>query len=438
MRDLQRKLQPWFAKVLHSIADQATSSGTNFVINVLLARWLSRTEYGAFSVALSFSLVLAAFHNAMILEPMSVVGPAEYASGLSNYLRLVNRLNWYAVVSLGGAAAVIGLFYRQMEVRSALFTLAICLPGYLRLLTIRREQYVVNHPIRAFRISLVYACVAAATLVFFRSVSWLSALTGLICVGTALPVSLWADRRFSLSSIAADPSGIRPVARAHWTYGRWLFASAILAVGISEVQTILLSIFVDLKSAGALRAMMNFILPLSQLATVLSVYTLPRLAQQMKTRGIAQGLRRAIVFPMLITMLAVVYVAVLDFSGPALEHLLYNGKMAQYLKYLPLLCVAALLSAIGAGFSTLLRAAQNSQHQFVAGIAGTLVGIGAALFLLKPYGVAGAIVSMILANAASSACIVVTYIVILRNQPASWTRALEGLFSERPAAAAVD
>jgi len=436
MNHISRKLRPLLVKVLHSIADQAASSGTNFVMNILLARWLAQSEYGAFSVSWSFCLVFAAFHNAIILEPMSVVGPAEYGSRLSNYLKIVGRLNWYVVISLGLLAAAVGLFYQELAVRRALLTLAICLPGYLLLLTARREQYVVNHPIRAFHISIVYACAAGGALAFFRIVSWLSALTGLVCIGTALPVAIWAGKRFRPAD-AAHPDSTReneenigPIARAHWKYGRWLFASAILAVGVSEIQTILLSVFVNLNSAGALRAMMNFVLPLAQLATVLSVYALPRLAHQMKKFGIGYGLRQAILFPAVICALAVAYVIALQLFGPALECLLYNGKMAQYDRYFPYLGLAALLSAVGAGFSTLLRAAQNSQHQFVAGITATVIAIGAAMFLLRPYGVGGAIACMILANAASSACIIGTYFLMLRNRPANWSRALAGLLRD--------
>jgi len=54
---LESRLRPFVNKVLASIADQATSSTANFVMNVLLARWLAPAEYGSFSVSWSFCLV---------------------------------------------------------------------------------------------------------------------------------------------------------------------------------------------------------------------------------------------------------------------------------------------------------------------------------------------------------------------------------------------
>jgi O-antigen/teichoic acid export membrane protein len=424
---LPRRLRPFLGKALFSIADQATSSSTNFVLNVLLARWLTRTGYGAFSVCWSLCVVFAALHNALILEPMTIVGPAEYHSTLRGYLRTVSRLNWYSVILLGLLAAAVTLFYREPEIRHALLALTICLPGYLLLLTARREQYVLNQPERALLLSLVYAALVAAVLAVLRALSLLSAVTGILCFGAALPVALLAGRRRAASATAAPPGAAensRSVAQAHWTYGRWLFASSILAMGIPDVQTILLSVLVDLKSAGALRAMLNFIVPLAQLLMVLSVYTLPKLSRQVKVAGIGAGLRQILPFAVVTILLSVAYVVTLLFFAEPLERLLYGNRMLAYLAYLPGLAFAALLSAVGASFSTLLRAAQNSQHQFFAGIAGTLVGIGAALLLLRRYGLAGAIASMTLANAVSSACIVATYAWLVHKYPADWSAAM--------------
>jgi O-antigen/teichoic acid export membrane protein len=379
MSAIHRKIRPLLGKVAASVADQAATSGTNFTMNVLLARWLAPSDYGAFSVSWSFCLIFAALHNALVLEPMTVVGPAEYTSRLRAYLKAVTRLNWYVVLVLGAAAANLALFYREPGVRLALATLGMALPGYLLLLTSRREQYILNHPLRAFHISLVYAVVLVATLLIFRSLNWLSALTGVLCIGVALPIAVWALSRRGLHRLPVDSlhsDNLTSITQAHWKYGKWLFASAILGMGLPDVQTILLSAMVDLKSAGALRAMMNFILPLSQLLTVLSVFALPKLARHMKQFGLGRGLRQSLIYPIAVLAMALAYVLLLVLLGSTLEHFLYNGRIAAYVKYLPELALAAFVSAIGAAFSTLLRAARNSQHSLVAGIAGMLVGVG--------------------------------------------------------------
>jgi O-antigen/teichoic acid export membrane protein len=218
----------------------------------------------------------------------------------------------------------------------------------------------------------------------------------------------------------ADAGGMLEVAKEHWRYGKWLLASSLLAVGIPDVQTIMLSLLVDLKSAGALRALMNFVLPLSQLMTAFNVYALPRFARRIKQSGTGPGLRHVIFFPALMLMIGFVYMAVLILAGPVLEKVLYGGKMAEYLGYLPLLAAGALLAVVAGGFSTLLRAAQNSAHQFVSGVAGSVVGVGSAFALLKQFGLTGALWSIVLANAAAAAVVIGAYALALRKDPAAW------------------
>ena len=42
----------WLKKGSLAVLDQGLFSGANFVVNILLARWLTPEEYGAFAVAM--------------------------------------------------------------------------------------------------------------------------------------------------------------------------------------------------------------------------------------------------------------------------------------------------------------------------------------------------------------------------------------------------
>ncbi len=259
-------------------------SGTNFALNVLLARWLSGEEYGAFSVTWAIGLIFAALHNALIIEPMMVVGPAEFGSRIASYLKRVMRLNLATVFIMGILAASASFFYRGLAVRDALSALGLALPGYLLLMTARREQYITDRPIRAFYLSIGYAALLASGLVVLHSSGMLAAWSAVLVTGLSLLVALWAlfQRNLPLD-FQPSPQNLGEISIAHWHYGKWLFASALLGIGISDLQVLLLSKMVDLHSAGALRALINFILPVGQLFTVLSVYSLPKLVRSRKS-----------------------------------------------------------------------------------------------------------------------------------------------------------
>jgi O-antigen/teichoic acid export membrane protein len=387
------------------------ASSTNFVLNILLARWLTARDYGAYSVCWSVLLVLAALHNALILEPMTVVGPAEFGGErLAAYFRANSRFNWLISAGLAAAGLLFALFYQDAVVRSCILVLALCVPGYLLLLTIRRQQYVVNLPIKAFQMSLVYSILVFVQVVLCRAGGKLTAVSGVAAFGTA-----WFSVTFAGSKPIGETIALKEVAREHWRYGKWIVASSLMAMGASDLQTLLLSMLVDLKAAGALRALMNFVLPLSQLLTVFSIYALPRLSLRAKNWGASRLLRKGILFPLTLTVLSAVYLGTLLLLAPQAEHLLYAGKMAPYIRWMPLLAASAFMAAVGAPFSTLLRAVQNSQHVFIAGVTGTAVGAACAFLLQRNLGIAGALWSMLAANTSSTIVIVATYLWFLRR-----------------------
>ena len=72
----------WQRPTIISLADQAVFSGSMLLVNILLARWTSPEEFGAFAVLFAVFLIFAGFHNALIIEPMSVFGARKEAAAL--------------------------------------------------------------------------------------------------------------------------------------------------------------------------------------------------------------------------------------------------------------------------------------------------------------------------------------------------------------------
>lgn len=77
----------WLRKGSLALLDQGLVSGSNFLIAILLARWLNRDAYGAYAMGFSIFILLYGFQNAFLLEPMSVFGPESYPRCLTAYVK---------------------------------------------------------------------------------------------------------------------------------------------------------------------------------------------------------------------------------------------------------------------------------------------------------------------------------------------------------------
>jgi hypothetical protein len=103
------RLKTWGIKGGLSVLDQGLYSGANFVMNILLARWLLPSHYGVFSIAFAVYLFAYQIHNAIIIEPMSVLGLAKMHHRLPNYLRDQIKIHFVVSLLAGFAIMVIGL-----------------------------------------------------------------------------------------------------------------------------------------------------------------------------------------------------------------------------------------------------------------------------------------------------------------------------------------
>ena len=80
------------------MVDQGLISGSNFLIGVLLARWLAPPQFGAYAVAFSLFLSVAMVHQALLLEPQRVFGPSLYQDKHREYLGIL--LCFHAAMAL--------------------------------------------------------------------------------------------------------------------------------------------------------------------------------------------------------------------------------------------------------------------------------------------------------------------------------------------------
>ena len=100
----------WTGKALYSLFDQACFSGSMLVLNILLARWTSPEEYGAFAVIFALFLILAGIHNALIVEPMTVFGAQQEPEQLPRFLGQVYFLHAVVILAIAVVAFIIVLF----------------------------------------------------------------------------------------------------------------------------------------------------------------------------------------------------------------------------------------------------------------------------------------------------------------------------------------
>ncbi len=402
------KLVRWITKGGLAVAEQGLISGSNFVMGILLARWLMPDQYGAYALAFAIFLLLSLLYQSLLLEPMAVFGGAAYRNCLRGYL---GSLLWIhlaitvvIVVVLGISAGVAHGLGKSGGLPGALLGVTIAAPCVLLSWLARRSFYLKLAPAFATIGAFLYSALVLGSLFLLRGRGVVSSLTAFLLMALGALVSsallFWRLKSVFQDSNATSPA-LREAWRRHWEYGRWALAAAGVAWLPAYIYYPLLSTFSGMARAGEFRALMNLVMPLTQGFGALAILFLPYASRLHGDEGRASvaGLTRRIT--LLFAVGAAVYWGVIaPLKGPVF-HFLYGGKYMGIAYLLPLVAVGSLLSSATMGPVIVLRAMESPASVFVAHAASSVIALLIGIPLTWAFGLWGAVVGLIASGAVS-------------------------------------
>src|SRR5581483_2439226 len=179
----------WLGRFLKALSDQGLVAGSGFLINILLGRWLVPEQYGSYALAYSVFLFGAGFHQALLLEPMSVFGPTSYKDQLPAYLGTLLRLHFAITIALslllGLGVAGSQYFFKVPSLFPALAGVSVAAPCILFFWLWRRVAYLALRPGIAVRGAAIYVSIVVMLLVLLARVGWLSPFSAFLTQAVA-------------------------------------------------------------------------------------------------------------------------------------------------------------------------------------------------------------------------------------------------------------
>lgn len=390
-----RKLMSWTTKGGMAIADQGLITGSNFLLGILLARWLSREQYGAFALGFSIFLLVAMLYQSLLLEPMAVFGGAAYHSQLRPYLRALLRIHLIAALgiffALGISAAAARLAGQTDGLPGALAGAALAAPCILLLWMARRAFYLQLSSAFAVAGAVLYCALVVGGLFLAQSRGWLSSFTAFALMGAGGLVSGVVLLAFMASRLEASDAVLhwREVWKRHWGYGRWALASAAAMWVPANMFYPLVSSFSGVAQAGELKALLNFVNPIFQTYAALSMLLLPYAARR-RSQGVHPGSLN-LKITLLCTGGAIAYWLVLViFAGPAFR-LVYSGRYMEAAPLMPVIALGSIFESAFFGPAIVLRAMEAPKSVFASLFASTGAAIVIGIPATWAFGVAGAV-----------------------------------------------
>ncbi len=392
----------WLGKGFFALLDQGLIGSSNFLMGILLARRLLPQAYGTYALAFEIFLGLSVVYAALILEPMSVLGPSVYRNCLGEYLGVLLRIHlWLAlatIVTLGSLAWLAHELARSSSLPRALAGVTLAGPCLLLFWLARRAFYVKLLPREAVSGAVLYCVVLlGGLLIAYRLLSPFVAFL-LMAVGALITGSLLVMRlKPSLRPRPAYPSLLEVVQR-HWAYGRWALASSLVMWSAGAIYYPLLGSFKGLADTGSLKALLNLSSPVGQAFIAFSLLALPYAARIHHQEGAAGAKRLAWRFTSLYAGGTAAYWALIVPLRVPILRFLYAGGYTSVSSLVPWVALGSVLRIASTAQAGILRAMQSPYRVFVAYSASGAVGILTAVPAIWALGLRGAIFALVVSN----------------------------------------
>jgi len=390
---------PWVGKGSLAILDQGLFASSNFLLNVLLARWLAPADYGAFALAYSVFLLLLVFHSAIFTGPMLVFGPGKYRERFPEYLGILLR-GHFALILPGAAlltatAFVLGRLYSP-AVERAFLGLAIAGPFILLLWLLRRAFYVRLNPGWSAAGGGVYLLILLASTLALHAAGRLTPATAFLAMAAASLITCLLLLVLLRPTLTTDSSAIHAVAADHWRYGKWVAAAAGPGWVTDNIYFLALPAWVGLAEAGGLKALLNLAMPALQSISALGVLLLPILVRDRDCGG-PRAMKGTMKLSLALFLLgSACYLMLLWGFRLRIFHFLYAGKYAGYASW-PLLLVGLLpfAQSLPTVMGGALGALERPNLAFWSSVGSGAVALALGVPLASRLGVGGALVGLV-------------------------------------------
>ncbi|MEM6325649.1 MAG: glycosyltransferase [Bacteroidota bacterium] len=387
-------LRRWLKGGAWSVLDQGLFAGANFVVNILLARWLPPEAYGSFAVVFSVFLLAGTLHGGWFVEPMLVFGAGKFESRFAAYVRMLLREHARFSVVTGIGLGIVGAAFLASgnSLLGSDFLAAAAASGFiLALWMMRRACYVADRPDWAASAGAVYLVLVIGGAAGLFAMGWLSGTTGflLMAAGSAI-ACIQLGYQLGVFRARGDWALRLEARRVHITYGKWAAPTGALEWVHTSLPLLVLPLFVGLEGSGTLRALYNLAQPALHVFSALALIALPAFV---RARASGEIHRVAKIVGAGMGALALGYAAVLMVFGTFIVDVLYKGQYAVTTVQLAIIAGISVVAAFTGVLLAWLRSEERPDVIFRARMAavGAASTVGVALTAL--FAVAGALAS---------------------------------------------
>jgi O-antigen/teichoic acid export membrane protein len=243
-----------------ALTDQCVVSGTNFLTNVMLARFMGLREFGVFTLAWMSVLFVNSLQNALVIVPMMSIGPRQEVKDRKSYFGAVVIYEMVLVVLcfvlVLTALSASSIFFPHSNVSQLALPLAVSAFAYQGQDFLRRYFFATRKSRCAFADDLLSYLTQLPILLLLHATGQLNSTNALWTMAGTSILGLVVGC-FWIEPLEFNWESFGAVSRRHWKMSRWLSASSLLQWTSGNLFLIAAPVYYGVAAAGVLKASQN-------------------------------------------------------------------------------------------------------------------------------------------------------------------------------------
>jgi O-antigen/teichoic acid export membrane protein len=374
-----------------ALLDQGMVSGVNFLVGILLVRYLGLEQYGVFVLVWMMVQFILGIQNALIISPMMSIAPKIPIEERSGYYTTTFVLQGVLVLFVIVTGAIYLFFLSKYKPvwlpQEAIWPMLSCFIFVLFQDYIRRNLFSNMDGRHAFYFDIV-AYGGQLSLIFFVVKAYPSFETALLVIAVSMFASIAVGFRWMKLSAMPDGNFIL-VTKRHWNTSKWLLGSTILQWLSGNYFLIVAAALLGPAIVGAIRAAQN-LLGLTHILFQGLENVVPHEASLCYHERGPLALRRYLTKVSLLLLVGTGLIATVAaiFAEPLLRLVYGNidqSSVTAMMWYVPIYVLVAAVLPLRAG----LRSLEQTRAIFVAYVVGAIFSIMTANFFIAHYAVNG-------------------------------------------------
>ena len=379
------------------LLDQAIVSGGNFMLGILLTRFLGLEQYGIYTLLWMVLLVALSLNHAFITQPLLSLGPQE-----KNQASYLNHLLWLQIMfaTLACGISFLALLFGEflgLSIPHGNILLVLPLVIFTHLLYdyFRKRYFLQQQFNKALLMDMLLYGIQLIALCFlaFRQMLSVGNCLLVVLVAQTVIVSLGLAQFLKFS---IERQGFKSVFFRHLDYSKWLMGTAILQWFSGNFFLIAGAGILGAVAVGVVRMVQN-VLGLTHILFLAMENIVPvRAAQQLNQAGVKPMIQYLKSSTTYASMLVGSVLLGLCLFAPFILKILYGAQYMQHSPIVMAFCGIYVFVFLGYPLRIALRTMEITKPIFIAYVVATIFSLVAAYPMIENWGMSGLLLGFLI------------------------------------------